>query len=364
MQRVTERHAEIHRLREATWTISAIARRFGLDRKTVRRYLTTDLDVLIASARDRRPHQLDSYRPYLQQRFAHGCTNATQLYREIHEHGYRGNHQAVRLYIRSLRGGTAAAEPPRPIPTPRRITSWTMRPRDGLSREEQDQLDEVRIACPDIATACDLARVFTGLVRDRRGHLLGDWVREAETNGPGPVRGFAGFLRQDWDALLAGLTLDYSSGVVEGHVNRLRRSSGRCTAEAPSGSSAPASCCDRDRHEIPTRPDFRDPHHRHQTLVNCAFSFCWDQWFALPDSWMTPRRNPDSTTGQREGPATPHQPQQPCWPRALHAIRSWLTPAITLNRWWRAWTDTDPPPDLQALIDAVTTGHGIDLIPT
>ena len=86
----------------------------------------------------------------------------------------------------------------------------------------EDQLDEVRIACPDIATACDQARVFAGLVRDRRGHLLADWVREAETNGPGPVRGFAGFLRQDWDAILAGMTLDYSSGVVEGHGNRLR----------------------------------------------------------------------------------------------------------------------------------------------
>ncbi|MFE2964278.1 hypothetical protein ACFXKC_11495 [Streptomyces sp. NPDC059340] len=38
-----------------------------------------------------------------------------------------------------------------------------------------------------------------------------------------------------------------------------------------------------------------------------------------------------------------------------------LTPAVTLNRWWRAWTDTDPPSELLALIDAVTTGHGIDL---
>ncbi|MHC3475220.1 ISL3 family transposase [Streptomyces sp. 7R007] len=81
MQRVTERYAEIHRLREATWTISAIAQRFGLDRKTVRRYLTTDLDVLIASARDRRPRQIDTYRPYIQQRFTDGCTNATQIYR-------------------------------------------------------------------------------------------------------------------------------------------------------------------------------------------------------------------------------------------------------------------------------------------
>lgn len=24
-------------------------------------------------------------------------------------------------------------------------------------------------------------------------------------------------------------------------------------------------------------------------------------------------------------------------------MRSWLTPAVTLNRWWRAWTDKDPP---------------------
>lgn len=30
------------------------------------------------------------------------------------------------------------------------------------------------------------------------------------------------FLRQDWDAVLVGMTLAYSSGVVEGHVNRLR----------------------------------------------------------------------------------------------------------------------------------------------
>ncbi|MER6386225.1 hypothetical protein ABT274_41310, partial [Streptomyces sp. NPDC001127] len=80
-----------------------------------------------------------------------------------------------------------------------------------------------------------------------------------------------------------------------------------------------------------------------------------------PDPWMTPRPTRAPTRAQRGGQALPHQPQQPCWPRALRAIRSWLTPAITLTRWWRAWTDTDPPSELQALINAVTTGHGIDL---
>ncbi|WP_257234732.1 transposase [Streptomyces sp. JV178] len=37
-----------------------------------------------------------------------------------------------------------------------------------------------------------------------------------------PMKGFAGFLRQDLDAVTAGLTLRWSSGVVEGHVNRVK----------------------------------------------------------------------------------------------------------------------------------------------
>ncbi|MFF0001823.1 hypothetical protein [Streptomyces avermitilis] len=36
------------------------------------------------------------------------------------------------------------------------------------------------------------------------------------------MRGFAGFLRQDLDAVTAGLTLESSSGIAEGHVNRAK----------------------------------------------------------------------------------------------------------------------------------------------
>ncbi|MFK0022810.1 hypothetical protein [Streptomyces sp. NPDC090798] len=36
------------------------------------------------------------------------------------------------------------------------------------------------------------------------------------------MRDFAGSLRQDLDAVTAGLTLPCSSGVVEGHVNRVK----------------------------------------------------------------------------------------------------------------------------------------------
>lgn len=96
-----------------------------------------------------------------------------------------------------------------------------MQTRASLSPRDAAGPDELRLACPDIAAACDFPRTFTDLLRHRRGYLQHDWIRQAEQTTPAPVKSFAGFPRQDIDAVLAGLTSDYSSGVVEGHVNRL-----------------------------------------------------------------------------------------------------------------------------------------------
>ncbi|MGW1894925.1 transposase [Streptomyces sp. NPDC002004] len=94
-----------------------------------------------------------------------------------------------------------------------------MRSRDRLSVEEIEQLDQVRLACPDNARAHDLARAFTDPARNRRGQLLAAWIRQAERSGLAPISRSAVFLRQDLDAVTAGLTYEWSSGKVEGHVN-------------------------------------------------------------------------------------------------------------------------------------------------
>ncbi|MFG3008633.1 transposase [Streptomyces calvus] len=67
-----------------------------------------------------------------------------------------------------------------------------------------------------------LTRAFPDLVRHQRGYLLQEWIRQAEQDAPKPMKGFAGFLRQDLDAVTSGLTLPWSSGVTKGHVNRVK----------------------------------------------------------------------------------------------------------------------------------------------
>lgn len=224
IERTRHRHADIHRLVAAGWTISAIARRLKLDRKTVRRFRDTDLEQLLSSAHERRPAGvLEPFKPYLNTRFTEslGQVSGSRLFLEIRERGYRGSRQVVRKHLAALRAGNA--EPVRAdIPSPRKITGWIMRPRESLTDQQEERLLEVRLACPDITRACDLARAFTDLVRNRRGSFLLEWIRQAEQGAPKPMSGFAGFLRQDLDAVTAGLTLHWSSGVVEGHVNRVK----------------------------------------------------------------------------------------------------------------------------------------------
>ena len=101
--------------------------------------------------------------------------------------------------------------------------------------------------------------------------------------------------------------------------------------------------------------------HRHQTLVNCAFSFCWDQWFAPPGPLDATAPEPCPDEGTERGIR-----YTPPAPTALLAHGITRRPRLADPRdhpapRWRAWTDQDPPPELQALLDAVTAGRPLDL---
>ncbi|MFI8522760.1 ISL3 family transposase [Streptomyces sp. NPDC085481] len=119
VQRVLHHHAEVTRMVAAGYPLSDIARRLNLDRKTVRRYRDTSLDQLLDSARDRRPEQLDTFKPYLQQQFAAGVTCGRTLFQQIRERGFRGGYSTLTAYLRTLacrHGPVRTYRDPEPAP--------------------------------------------------------------------------------------------------------------------------------------------------------------------------------------------------------------------------------------------------------
>src|SRR4030081_93957 len=61
------------------------------------------------------------------------------------------------------------------------------------------------------------------LVRERRGTQLDQWIADVQTTGPPELRGFSRNLDRDWLAVQAGFTVHWSSGPVEGNINRVKR---------------------------------------------------------------------------------------------------------------------------------------------
>ncbi|MFJ4831723.1 transposase [Streptomyces sp. NPDC088747] len=221
LERIRQRHREVNELAATGMSLNAISRRLRLDRKTVRRYRNKTLEDLFASVRDCGHGVLDPYIDHVQHRFKAGCTSSMQLYRELLALGYIGGYHVVNRYVMAIRKGIEI--PARTAtPNPRAITSWIMRPQGTLSPSDAAQLEVARNACPEIALACDLAREFTDMLRHRRGHQLRNWIQKAELSGPDAIGVFADSIRQDLKAVTASLTLPYSSGLVEGHVNRIK----------------------------------------------------------------------------------------------------------------------------------------------
>jgi transposase len=61
------------------------------------------------------------------------------------------------------------------------------------------------------------------LARQRRGGTqLEQWIADVQSTGTPELRGFSRNLHRDWPAVQAGFTVHWSSGPVEGNINRVK----------------------------------------------------------------------------------------------------------------------------------------------
>ena len=82
----------------------------------------------------------------------------------------------------------------------------------------------IRARCPELNAAIRNVAGFARMIKDLSGDrdTLAGWMGAVEADLP-VLRSFTAGLRRALNAVVAGLTLEYNSGAVEGTVNRIKQ---------------------------------------------------------------------------------------------------------------------------------------------
>jgi transposase len=152
------RYHEVMELHRQGISERAIARALSINRATVRKFIGA------GTFPERAPHKragsiLEPYIPYIHRRWAEGCENAIQLWREIEALGYGGRVAMVRRYARRLRTRLRGSSSEQQAvflanaktfkaPSARRATWWLLGPAEDLDKEQQVFVEQLCRLCP------------------------------------------------------------------------------------------------------------------------------------------------------------------------------------------------------------------------
>jgi transposase len=233
-----DRYAQVVELHHQGVKAAEIASRVGIGARTVHRWLRNG-SFPEARRRRRRPSLIDPYERYVLMWWQQGPRNGSQLYRALTAQGYKGSPKAMYNYLATLRTprsntSTSCSSKPRerksvpssPAPlenfSAQRATWLFVCQPDELDERQQAELALIRQASQSAETAYRLAQAFMQMIREQTGEPLDTWLAEVEASHLPELESFARGIQHDKAAVLAGLTLPWSQGPVEGHVNRLK----------------------------------------------------------------------------------------------------------------------------------------------
>jgi transposase len=225
--------------------VSQIARQLGMNRRRIDKWVKLK-ELPERSKMQPRPGMAESFREYLRQRWDAGYQHGRTLLAEIRELGYTGSYSWLAHLLSPWRrerereaaeGATipslviaAEAQPESAIAvrnTPRQISpqvaaALLSKPKRELTSRQAEIVDSLKRDCPGFAVMRTLVLSFRGILQNGKVSTLHRWMERAWASGIQSLRRFAQKLKQDLRAVEAAVRSKWSSGPVEGHVNRLK----------------------------------------------------------------------------------------------------------------------------------------------
>ena len=229
-------YEQVIKLKEQGWSAKAIAMKLGIGKSTVFVYLRASQFPERKRRSDRGRSLVDPYKDYLLKLWNNGCYEGKQLFQELQKVGYAGSYDTVARYVKRLRKAFSI-KPRQKYPscklkiiiddqklplTVHRATWLILRREENRDDEDERIIEQLMTQSPALAKAIELSQDFAQLIRERTPEQFDGWLSSALSSQLTSLVGFAQGLWEDYDAVKAAMTLEWSNGPVEGQINRLK----------------------------------------------------------------------------------------------------------------------------------------------
>ncbi len=196
-------------------SIKEIRRKTGYSRKLIRAVLRGQRSDIFRT----RQSSLEPWLPWLDEQWAAGRRNGSELWRDLKQRGFRGCLRVVGEWAGRRRRAEKAESAVGHAPSARTIARLLTTGRDDLTKAETVTVAAIESGVTLLVEARDLIAGFQDMIRRKTTTELDAWLDRAKG---GLVAAFANGLTKDKAAVTAAIASPWSNGQTEGQICKLK----------------------------------------------------------------------------------------------------------------------------------------------
>ncbi len=196
--------------------IKEIVRRTGYSRGLVRKVLRGQRSDIFRV----RESSLELYLQWLDEQWAAGHHNGSELWRRLRQHGFRGSLRVVSEWAtRRRKAEKADSSNLTRAPSARTVARLMTFGRDDLTKSETVTVAAIECDVPLLVEAREIIASFQSMIRRKSLADLEPWLERARSS---LVASFANGVIKDQAAVSAAITSPWSNGQTEGQITKLK----------------------------------------------------------------------------------------------------------------------------------------------
>ncbi|MCA1041602.1 transposase [Bacillus infantis] len=212
---------EVQAARQSGKNISQLSRQYSLDRRTIHKYLETQEPP--ETKRGKRKGQLEQFAEIIEER-VRGGTTVKGLFEFIVSLGYKGTYSSIRMAVEQLRKELkATGEYSKEYRLARKtLVKYLWMGEKRLNPIEFERYQACIALFPFLEELHDSIECCRLAIEKRDYPLFLLWLNGQLEGRKKPFHSYALRLRSDLEAIKNSFLLQFSNGLLEGQVNRLK----------------------------------------------------------------------------------------------------------------------------------------------